>query len=108
MEATTDPAMNMSPSAKDRLRKSHFQIRIRPILSPFVKEFELSIPQKPGLGNVDRLGIVIWVENVIGPRTLFRNDSRGSGFEFTVFDDRKADPSPIQFGVVGSDSPIIS
>ena len=56
MEATTDPAMNMSPPQKIVLRKSHFQIRIRPILSPFVKEFELSIPQAPASGTSTDLG----------------------------------------------------
>ena len=43
---------------------------------------------------------------MIGTGALLGDDASGTSLEFTVLNDRKTDPPPIELGVIGSDSPI--
>ena len=52
MQTSTDPPMDVGPSAKDGLGKSDFHVSIGPVFSPFLKKLELTLSQKAGLRNV--------------------------------------------------------
>ena len=97
MQTTVELAVYVGATAEDGLRAF-------PILTPLIQKFQLSFAEKNGLGGVDVLRFVVWIENVVGAWALSWDQAHWSGFEFAIFEDGETDAPKRQVCVIGADA----
>ena len=54
--------------------------------------------------DIDRRGIVVRIVDVVGAGALLGDDTCGTGFEFSVFENREADAAPGEVREVYADA----
>ena len=85
-------------------RQRNFKVGVRPILTPVVKKFQLTLTQQARFGNIQFFGVIVRCVNVVGSGTLLVDQTLRTGLELAVFNDRKADPAPCQVRVINADA----
>ncbi len=104
MQTAVGAAMNVSTTAKNRLRKCDLHFGIVPILSPLGDELQLTLTQQNSTGNIHTGRVVIGIADVIGAWSLFGNSPGRTRFEFAVFQDREIDVAPVHVGEIHADA----
>jgi len=104
MQASAKLSVDVGTAGENGLRERNFHVGAGPILAPSVEELELTIAEEFRTGNVNALGVVFGIANMIGTRTLSGNQSGWPSLELAVFEHRKTDAAPIERCVINVDA----